>query len=81
MSRVYIIHDARGERAGIGVKISSKSESSHLIRGDAIMDSAWYIYLPDYGSLFISQTENYWSFLQQVGFPAWRSSARGTLIR
>jgi hypothetical protein len=80
---VALLHDARGERAGIGVKFSSRSESSHLFRGDAIMDSAWYIYLPDYGSLFISQTENYWSFLQQVGFPAWRSGSnswRGTWL-
>lgn len=78
-----VMHDARGAPAGIGVKVSSRSESSDLLRGDAILDSAWYIYLPEDGSLFIGQSENYWDFLRQVAFPAWRSSAntwRGTWI-
>ena len=78
---VVSMDDARGEHAGIGIKLSSKSESSHLFRGEAIMDSVWYIYLPGQGSLFLSETENYWTFLRQVAFPAWRSSAnnwRGT---
>jgi hypothetical protein len=75
------LDDARGEPAGIGVKLSSKSESSRPFMGTAIMDSVWYIYLPDRGSLFVAQQENYWGFLRQVAFPAWRSSAntwRGT---
>lgn len=72
---VSLLHDSRSRVAGIGVKISSLSESSHLFNGDAIVDSAWYVFLPGYGSLFIHQTENYWPFLQQVAFPAWRSSA------
>ena len=71
---VSLLQDATGAPAGLGVKFSSKSESTHLFGGKAIKDSAWYIYLPDRGSLFIHQTENYWPFLQQVGFPAWRSS-------
>ncbi len=76
-----LLHDARGAPAGIGVKFSSKSESTRLLGAQAIIDSTWHIYAPNYGSLFIAQTENYWSFLQQVGFPAWRSSSsswRGT---
>jgi hypothetical protein len=78
---VSLLNDARGEAAGIGVKFSSRSESSRPFRGAAIVDSVWYIYLPRRGSLFISQQENYWAFLRQVAFPAWRSSAntwRGT---
>jgi hypothetical protein len=71
---VSLLHDATGTPAGLGVKFSSRSESTHLFGGKAIKDSAWYVYLPDRGSLFIHQTENYWPFLQQVGFPAWRSS-------
>lgn len=71
---VSLLHDAMGQPAGLGVKLSSRSESTHIFGGDAIMDSAWYVYLPDRGSLFIHQTENYWPFLQQVAFPAWRSS-------
>ena len=72
---VAVMHDPRGAPAGIGVKLSSRSESTDLLRGDAILDSAWYIYLPEEGSLFIGQSENYWAFLRQVAFPAWRSSA------
>lgn len=71
---VSLLHDATGKPAGLGVKFSSKSESTHLFGGKAIKDSVWYVYLPDRGSLFIHQTENYWPFLQQVGFQAWRSS-------
>jgi hypothetical protein len=72
---VAVMHDARGTPAGIGVKLASRSESTELLRGDAILDSAWYIYLPEDGSLFIGQSENHWDFLRKVAFPAWRSSA------
>lgn len=72
---VVLLHDAMGRAAGFGVKLSSNSESTHLFSGKAIRDSAWYIYLPERGSLFMYQTENYWAFLQAVAFPAWRSSA------
>ena len=78
-----VMHDARGHPAGIGVKVSSRSESTDLLRGDAIVDSAWYIYLPRHGGLFVGQSENYWRFLREVAFPAWRSSAkswRGTWV-
>lgn len=70
-----VIKDARGQVAGIGVKFSSRSESTRLLNGDAIVDSSWYIYLPGRGSLFIEQSENYWPFFREVAFPAWRSSA------
>lgn len=72
---VSLLNDARGRLAGIGVKISSLSESSRLLNGNAIVDSVWYVFLPGNGGMFIQQTENYWPFLQEVAFPAWRSSA------
>mgnify|MGYP001815461873 CR=1 FL=1 len=72
---VALLHDAMGREAGFGVKFTSNSESTHLFSGKAIRDSAWYIYLPERGSLFMYQTENFWPFLQAVAFPAWRSSA------
>ena len=78
-----VMRDARNNVAGIGIKFSSLSESTELLRGQAIADSAWYIYLPEYGSLFVRQTENYWPFLRDVGFPAWRSAGnnwRGTWL-
>ena len=73
---VSVLRDPRNEVAGIGVKMSSLSEKSHLFSGNAIVDSVWYIFLPDHGGMFIHQTENYWPFLQQVAFPAWRSSGK-----
>lgn len=78
---VAVMHNARGEPAGLGVKLSSRSESSRLLSGEAIVDSVWYIYHVDHGGLFLGQTENYWEFLRHVAFPAWRGSAntwRGT---
>lgn len=70
-----VMRDARGQTAGIGVKFSSQSERTRLLNGEALVDSVWYIYLPGRGSLFIEQSENYWPFLREVAFPAWRSSA------
>lgn len=80
---VSVMRDGRNQVAGIGVKFSSLSESTRLLRGEAIVDSAWYVYLPERGSLFLRQTENYWPFLTEVAFPAWRKSGknwRGTWL-
>ena len=70
-----VMRDARNQVAGIGVKFMSDSESTKLLTGDMITDSVWYLYLPEHGSLFIEQTENYFPFVREVAFPAWRSSA------
>jgi len=70
-----IMRDARGQTAGIGVKLSSLSERTRLLKGDALVDSVWYVYLPDRGSLFFQQSENYWTFLRDVGWPAYRNGA------
>jgi hypothetical protein len=72
---VMPMRNARGEPAGLGIKFGSRSESTRLLRGNAILDSAWYLYLPEHGSLFIHQSENYWPFLRDVAFPAWWNSA------
>lgn len=71
-----VMRDARSQTAGIGIKFSSLSEQTQLLRGDALVDSVWYVYLPERGSLFIQQSENYWSFLREVGWPAYRSGAK-----
>jgi hypothetical protein len=70
-----VMRDARNQVAGVGVKFSSDSESTRLLNGEAIVESVWYVYLPAHGSLFIEQTENYFPFIREVAFPAWRSSA------
>ena len=72
---VTVMRDARNRAAGIGVKFTSNSESTRLLNGEAIVDSIWYVYLPEHGSLFMQQTENYFPFIREVVFPAWRSSA------
>jgi len=80
---VTVMRDARSRTAGIGIKFSSHSERTRLLRGEAIIDSVWYVYRPGRGSLFIEQSENYWTFLREVGLPAYRSSAnnwKGTWI-
>jgi hypothetical protein len=69
-----VLRDGRNQVAGVGIKFSSDSESTRLLRGEAIVDSVWYLYLPQHGSMFVRQSENYWPFLSEVAFPAWRSS-------
>lgn len=70
-----VLTDSRGQVAGIGVKLSSDSERTNLLEGRALVDSVWHIYLPERGSLFIEQTENYWDYLRNVVVPARRSSS------
>jgi len=71
-----VMRDARGQTAGVGVKFSSLSERTRLLQGEALVDSVWYIYLPERGSLFIEQFENHWTFFRDVGLPAYRSGAK-----
>lgn len=73
---VTTVNNARGQPAGVGVKFSSRSEKTRLLNGEAIVDSAWYIYLPGRGSMFIEQSENHWMYLRDIVFPAYRSAAK-----
>jgi len=67
--------NARGELAGVGIKFSSESEKSRPLRGEALVDSVWHIYLPGRGTLLVQQIENYWSLLRDIVIPArWSSS-------
>jgi len=78
---VTTLTETGGEFAGIGIKFASDSESTRLLNAEAIVDSAWHIWLPDRGSLFIEQTENLWPYLRSVVLPARFSSGnnwRGT---
>ena len=70
-----VMRDARGQTAGIGIKFSSQSERTRLLSGEALVDSVWYVYMPERGSLFMEQSENYWTFLRDVAVPAYRSGA------
>lgn len=80
------LSDSRGQAAGIGIKFSSQSERTSLLDGAALMDTVWHIYLPERGSLFVEQTENYWGFLREIVIPAhwssgdnWRGKWRGNI--
>ena len=42
--------NARGEPAGVGIKFSSESENSRPLRGEALVDSVWQIYVPGRGT-------------------------------
>jgi hypothetical protein len=78
---VTLLTDARGQAKGIGVKFASESEDTSLLKGRALVDSAWHVYLPESGSLFVDQTENMWSYGRNIVLPARWSSAdnwRGT---
>jgi hypothetical protein len=78
---VTLLNDARGRPTGVGVKFTSESERTSLLRGDALVDSAWHVFLPESGSLFVDQTENMWSYARNIVLPARWSSAdswRGT---
>jgi len=70
-----VLTDSRGQAAGIGVKFSSDSESTNILKGQAIVDSVWHIYMPERGSLFVAQSENFWGYLREVVIPAYWNSA------
>ena len=78
---VTTLSEAGGEFAGIGIKFASDSESTRLLNAEVMVDSAWHVWLPNRGSLFVDQTENLWPYLRRVVIPARLSSGdswRGT---
>jgi len=83
---VTLLQDSRGGFAGLGIKYLSGSEDTALIRGEAIANSVWHIYLPGQGTFLIDQTENFWSYLRDVIIPArwssgnnWRGTFHGVM--
>ncbi len=83
---VTVLRDGRNETVGIGVKYSSRSERTRLLKGKALIDSTWYIYMPGQGSMLIEQSENHWAFLREIIIPAhwnsgnkWRGAWHGTI--
>lgn len=71
---VTTLTDSRGEPVGLGVKFSSDSEQSALLDAEVLVNSVWHIYLPERGTLFVDQTENYWSYLHDIVIPSKMSS-------
>jgi hypothetical protein len=72
---ITLLTDSRGDTEGLGIKFASGSERTSLLKGAALIDSAWHVYLPERGSLFIDQTENLWSYVRNIVLPARWSSA------
>lgn len=82
--RVTGLTDSRGQPAGIGIKMSTPSQSTRLLDSKIIYDSVWHLYLPGRGTLAIYQQEDYWSYLRDIVIPARISSSdswRGSWIR
>ncbi len=69
------LSDARGQPVGFGIKYMSKSESTNVLQGKAMVDSIWHVVMPGRGSFFVGQSENYWDYLKNVVLPAHWSSA------
>lgn len=64
-----------GQPVGLGIKFSSDSEGTQLLTSQALVDSAWHVYLPGRGTFFVDQTENLWSYLCNIVIPArWNSA-------
>ena len=76
-TRVSVVQldNSRGEPSGIGIKFSSDSEATRLLNSEALVDSAWHIYLPGRGTLFVGQKENYWTYIRDIVLAAkWNSA-------
>lgn len=81
---VNVLEDGRGQVAGVGIKFSTDSEQSALISSEILVNSAWQVYVPGRGTLFVNQVENHWSYLREVVIPARWSSGdnwRGSFFR
>ncbi len=69
------LKDSRNVVVGIGIKFQSAAEATRIVNGEALINSVWYVYLPDRGSLFMEQVENYWDYMREIVVPAYWSSA------
>ena len=65
-----ILKNTTDHVAGLGIKMLSKSDTTSLIKGAAIANSVWHIYLPASGTIMIGQTENYWAYIRDIVIPA-----------
>jgi hypothetical protein len=80
---VTMFENSRGEPTGLGIKFSSPSDRTSPLNGDLLVNSVWHVYLPERGTMFIEQSENYWTYIHEIVVPAYRSSGdnwRGTWL-
>ena len=83
---VTAMSGATGETRAIGIKFASLSESTKLLRNEAMIDSVWHVYMPQRGTFVVGQRENRFDYLRTVVLPAmwssgkrWRGSWRGNV--
>lgn len=81
---VTTLTNGRGDLTGIGIKSSTRSEASQILYGKALTSSTWHIYVPGQGTLFVDQSENFWSYIREIVVPArwssgdnWKGSFHG----
>lgn len=81
---VTTLTNSRGDLAGIGIKSTTRSEASRILSGTALANSNWHIYVPGQGTLFVDQSENFWSYIRDIVVPArwssgdnWKGSFHG----
>ncbi len=67
---LHAMQNAQGETVGLGVKMGAWSEGTRVLKGKLLMNSVWSVLMPQAGSFYVVQTENYWPFAQQVVLPA-----------
>ena len=74
---VTTMSGATGKMRAIGIKFASLSESTRLLRNEAMIDSVWHVYMPERGTFVVGQRENRFDYLRTVVLPAmWSSSKR-----
>ncbi len=73
---VAAMSGATGETRAIGIKFASLSESTRLLRNEAMIDSVWHIYMPERGTFVVGQRENRFDYLRTVVLPAMWSSGK-----
>jgi hypothetical protein len=71
---VVVLSDSRGEPVGIGVKLQSDSEDTHILNARLLANSVWHINIPGRGTMLVDQSENYWSYVRDIVIQAHKSS-------
>jgi hypothetical protein len=71
---VVVLSDSRGEPVGIGVKLQSDSEDTHVLNARLLVNSVWHLHIPGRGTMLVDQSENYWSYVRDIVIQAHKSS-------
>lgn len=67
-----VLADELGEPRALGLRLSSLSEATRPLGGELLVHSAWHVYLPGRGSVFLGALENHWPLAREVVLGAWR---------